>query len=110
MKKKLLVSAVLCAVCYLLIPFFAVTFATTSGMGISFLLFFAADPLICACIGVIAGTDPKHLWWLPIVAALLMPSCFWLCVSEIIPELFVYSIGYLLSGLFCMGVTAFVKK
>ena len=109
MKKKLLLSASLCFVFYLLIPFLAVQFAGMNGMAVCLLLFFAADPLVCAVVGVLAGTALRRLWWLPLCAAAAMPLCFWLCVWELIPELLIYSGLYLLIGCVAMGVTLFFK-
>lgn len=110
MKRKLFLAAALSLTAFLLIPFLAVTFAGMAGMSICFILFFAADPLICAGVGVIAGTEVKCLWWLPIVTAAAMPLCFSLCVWSFVPELFIYSGFYLIIGLIAMVITWFIRK
>ena len=109
MKKKLLTAAALAFSAFLLIPYLSVTFAGSAGMAICFLLFFAADPLVCAIIGAMAGTQPRQLWWMPIAAAAAMPLCFCLCVQEFVPELFIYAGFYLMIGLACMGAAMALK-
>lgn len=110
LKKKCTISFLLCFVCYLLIPFLAVTFAGMAGMSICFILFFAADPLVCAIVGVITGTQVKRLWWLPVTAAAAMPLCFSLCVRGFVSELFIYSGFYVIIGLIAMGITCVITK
>ena len=110
MKKKLLLSASLCFVFYLLIPFLAVQFAGMNGMAVCLLLFFAVDPLVCAIVGVLAGTALRRLWWLPLCAAAAMPFCFFVCVQEFVPELFLYSAGYLVIALLAMGITFLIER
>ncbi|MBP3634804.1 MAG: hypothetical protein J6J43_09565 [Oscillospiraceae bacterium] len=110
MKRKLLLSAGLCLTAFLLIPFLSVTFAGMAGMSICFLLFFAADPLICAVVGVLAGTDLPRLWWMPVAAAAAMPLCFCVCVAEFVPELYIYAAGYLLIGLLAMVITRLLER
>lgn len=109
MKKKVLIAVGLALLVFLLIPFLSVTFAGMAGMSICLLLFFSVDPLVCAVIGAMAGTDIKRLWWLPVAAAAAMPLCFSLCVQEFIPELFIYAALYLIIGLVCMGVALSFK-
>lgn len=110
MKKKLLISAALAFSAFLLIPFLSVTFAGMAGMSICLLLFFAVDPLICAVVGILAGTDLPRLWWMPIAAAASMPLCFCACVAEFIPELYIYAAGYLLIGLIAMVITRLLER
>jgi len=110
MKKKLSLCAAASFVCYLLIPFLSVRFAGMAGMAICLILFFAADPLVCLLVGIMAGSDPRRLWWLPAAAAAVMPLCFWLCVWEFIPELYIYSGFYLLIGWAAMGISALTNR
>ena len=102
---KYILASCLCFVCYLLIPFLSARFAGMAGMGICLILFFAADPLICVVIGILAGTDLRHLWWMPLAAAAAMPLCFSLCMWEFIPELFIYAMFYLLFSAVSMMIT-----
>lgn len=78
--------------------------------GFIMLLFFAVYPVMSAVLGALAGSDIKKLWWMPVAVALLFPLLFSLAVSEMVWELYIYSVIYLLAGLFFMAVSALVVK
>ncbi len=80
------------------------------GMGFSFIQFFAINPLICASLSILAGTEIKRLWFLPFVIAVIFPFSFSLAVSEMVWELFIYSVIYLVIGYIMMLITYLIKR
>ena len=78
--------------------------------GFIMLLFFAVYPVMSVVLGALAGSDVKKLWWMPVAVALLFQLLFSLAVSEMVWELYIYSVIYLLAGLFFMAVSALVVK
>lgn len=78
--------------------------------GFIMLLFFAVYPVMSAVLGVLAGSDIKELWWMPIALAICFPLLFSLAIFEMVWELYIYSVIYLLAGVFFMAVTALIVK
>ncbi len=78
--------------------------------GFIMLLFFAVYPVMSAVLGALAGSDIKKLWWMPIVLALCFPLLFSLALFEMVWALYIYSVIYLLAGVFFMAVTALIVK
>ena len=97
---------------FLCIPLYAVHFAQGyDGMGLLLILFFVGNPLELIFLGVIAGTNTKKLWWIPILALLLFPILFGIVVWDYeIATLYLYSIMYLFPGMIAMFATHFARK
>ena len=103
MIKKILIFLSGLSAVMLLLPILAVRFAPADfGMALCFILFFAVDPEFMIFTGVMAKSNIKKLWWLPILSALLSPLLFAVAVGEIVTDLFIYSAIYLLIGLISM--------
>ena len=75
-----------------------------------FFSFFAVDPLVVAGLGVLAGTDVRRLWWLPLLSVVCFPLLFGIAVSDFVWDLYIYSAIYLPIGYCAMLVTYFIKK
>ena len=97
---------------FLCIPLYAVHFAQGyDGMGLLLILFFVGNPLELIFLGVIAGTNTKKLWWIPILALLVFPLLFGLAIWDYeIATLYLYSIMYLFPGMIAMFATHFARK
>ena len=79
-------------------------------MALCFLLFFAVFPAQTLCFGLVAGTDMRKLWWLPVVGSMCFPFLVSLAFREMIWDLFVYSGIYLSVSLLAMAVMHLGKK
>ena len=72
------------------------------GMGLSILLFFLVNPLTVLALGILAGTDLRHLWWIPIVASAVFPPLFWVAILDVVFDLYFYSALYVGVGVLAM--------
>lgn len=109
--KTSLICITFSAVIMLLFPFFTVHLVDgDNGMAVCFMLFFAINPVYSAICGVAAGTDMKHLWFLPVMNAVLFLAGTWLIFTMGEPAFAWYAIYYLIIGLAAMLLSAFIKK
>ena len=94
------------------IPLYAVHFADGyDGMGLLLVMFFVGNPLAVIFLGMIAGTNVKQLWWIPILALLLFPILFGIAVWDYeIATLYLYSLMYLFPGMIAMFATHCARK
>ena len=99
---KVLIAVVTLVISMLVVPCLIVSLAPHNwGMALCFLMFFVIDPLVVITFGIMAGTDIKYLWFIPLIAALLFPPFFAIAIKEWVIELFVYAGFYL-----CIGVAS----
>ncbi len=98
--KKVLLSIAVLTVVMLILPILVIQFAPAdAGMALCFILFFALDPVTVIGLGILAGTEIKRLWWIPLVSAIVFPLFFAIAIGELVPDLFLYSALYLCVGL-----------
>ena len=109
---KIYISIATILIVMLALPLYAVHFAKGyDGMGLILLSVFICNPLELIFLGVIAGTNVKQLWWIPILALLLFPILFGIVVWDCeIATLYLYSIMYLFPGMIAMFATHFARK
>lgn len=109
---KIYISIATILIVMLALPLYAVHFAQGyDGMGLLLILFFVGNPLELIFLGVIAGTNVKQLWWIPILALLVFPLLFGLAIWDYeIATLYLYSIMYLFPGMIAMFATHFARK
>ena len=81
-----------------------------AGLGFLLFSFFVVEPLVVAGVGILAGTDVRRLWWLPLLSAVSFPLLFGIAVSDFVLDLYFYSAIYLLIGYCAMLVAYFIKK
>ena len=111
LKKKIVISVSSIVFMNLILPLLFVRFASAEwGMGLCIILFFAGIPAAELCWGVLAGSDLKQLWWIPVAGAFSFPILFSLAVWGPVWELFTYSIFYALIGGAAMAVTHYTKQ
>ena len=97
--KKLLLTASLLLVGSYLLPLLLMnTLDATSAMGGAMLIFFVFNPLLAITIGLIAGTEIKKAFWFVLLLPLLFPWLFSLAISELVLDLYAYSLFYLAFG------------
>lgn len=78
--------------------------------GLWFFAFFTVNPLLVICLSIMAGTELRKLWWIPLAIAALFPLLFSAAISEFVWDLYVYSVIYLPVGLLAMFGTHLGKK
>ena len=109
--KKFITAIFVILLTTLVFPLLIIHFVKGSaGMGFCFILFLAVDPLASICLGVMAGTEIKKLWWVPSIFALAFSIFFSLAVGGMVWGLFVYSGLYFASGILAMLGTYFGIK
>ena len=108
MRRYLGPAAVIAAVT-LLLPWLATRFLPgDAGMAACFLMFYAVNPLLAVCMGVVAGR--RRAWWLPVVVAALFLLGVWLTFTMGETAFFLYAGAYLTLGLAAMGFARIFSK
>ncbi len=100
--KKLTIWLILTIILMIIVPLFAVIFAESAGMMISIMLFFVVNPLFSALGGIVAGTDVKSLWMVPLATAMLFVLGAWLFFGMGETIFVIYGGVYLAIGLVTM--------
>lgn len=104
---KILVFFIVALAFLLVIPIMSVRLAEGYEIfGLSVMHFFIVMPLLSIGSGILAGTDARRLWWMPLTVALLFPPAFSLAIGEMVWELYVYSAIYIVLGFFALLPTA----
>ena len=110
-KIKVLIIAVSIIVVMLVLPWAATEldegFATT---GLWFLAFFTVNPLLVIVLSIMAGTELRKLWCVPLIVAAVFPLLFSLAIRDMVWDLYVYSAIYLPIGILAMLGTHFGIK
>ena len=75
-----------------------------------FISFFALNPLLAVLLGILVGTDVKKLWWIIPTFVLGFPIFMWIIFTDIIWELLIYSVIYLILILIATLSSFFIKK
>lgn len=101
--KKILIAVSTIILVMLAFPVLAVNFAPDdAGLAFAFLLFFVINPLTVLALGIMAGTDLRKLWWIPLAASAAFPLFFSVAVWQPVMELYIYSAIYLPIGVLAM--------
>ncbi len=96
MWKKILLAVAGMLLCMLILPL--LVFQNVDGweaLGYLILFFLVLYPVLGVLLGVLAGTVPQKLWWLPVVSAVLFPPLFWISIGDVVWELYIYAAIYL---------------
>lgn len=111
LKNKVIATVVTYLVVLLILPFAFVSLAQPhEAMGVFMLFFFIINPIACAVTSAFIGKDIKKLWWFPILFAITFLLSFWLVLKEIVLDLTIYAIIYILIGFFVMFVSWLVRR
>ena len=104
--KRIIIIISVMLVALLIAPLAVLNFANPMhGMGLMFLLFFGVDPVASIIVGILSGASVKKLWWSPLLFGVMFLLCCWLALQEIVLDLVVYAVIYLLLGMIAMAVT-----
>ena len=109
--KKIIIAASAIITFMLLLPVAVDLLADSlSTMGYWLLSFFAINPAVAIALGIMAGSDVRALWWLPLVAPAVFPLLFAVAIGELVADLYIYSAIYLLLGYAAELVAAILFK
>ena len=78
--------------------------------GLWMFAFFTVNPALVIGLSIMAGTELRKLWWIPIAISALFPLLFGVAIGEFVWELYVYSAIYLPLGVLAMLGTHFGIK
>ena len=110
-KKKIKIISVIMLVILLILPLILINISEPyEFMGIMIILFFVVNPITLLIINLMIGKDVKKIWWIPIFFSIIFLLSYWFVLKEIILDLIVYAIGYLVIGLIFMLVSVFLSK
>ena len=93
----------------LVLPSLLLLLPADAGMGMMFILFLVICPVYSVFVGALAATDLKKLFWMPVVEAVLFPALFAIAVKGWVPELYVYSVVYLVVAYLVIAIAFIVK-
>ena len=79
-------------------------------MGITILLFFILNPVLAIFINSIIGKDIDKLWFIPLICSIIFLISYWIILKEIILDLMIYAIMYLITGIIAMFISFFISK
>ena len=95
----------------MVLPWLAVEFGEGLAVtGLWMLAFFTVNPALVIGLSIMAGTELRKLWWIPVAISALFPLLFGVAIGEFVWDLYVYSAIYLPIGLLAMLGTHFGMK
>ena len=95
----------------MVLPWLAVKFGEGLAVtGLWMFAFFTVNPALVIVLSIMAGTELRRLWWIPLAIAASFPLLFSAAIGELVWDLYVYSAIYLPIGLLAMLGTHFGKK
>ena len=106
---KIIAFFVLLVVMTLVLPYMLSLLPSQSGMTAMIILLFVVYPICSFCTGALAATDIKRLFWMPAAEVTIFPALFSLAMRTWIPELYVYSIVYIVAAYLVVGIIFSVR-
>lgn len=108
---KIIITAVSLVVFMMFLPLLAIKFADGWAVtGLWMFAFFTVNPALVIGLSIMAGTELRRLWWIPVAISTLFPLLFGIAIGEFVLELYVYSAIYLPIGILDMLGAYFGKK
>ena len=106
MTKRTIISLLIAALVALLLPWLAVTFIKgDNGMAVTFLLFFAVNPVTAILLGIFSGGDVRTAWFQPLLFAALFLLGTWVLFTMAEMAFALYAAVYLILGYAAMLLT-----
>ena len=91
------------------LPYLCTLMPADVGMTVIFVSHFAIFPIYSIFVGALVATDLKKLFWMPIFEAAIFPVLFSFAMLTWIPELYVYSVVYLIAAYLVVGIVYVVR-
>ena len=111
LKNKVVVTILIEIFVLLILPLIFVNLSKPhEAMGIFMIFFFVINPVASATTNMFVGKDIKKLWWFPILFALVFLLSYWIVLKEIVLDLTIYAIMYILIGYFVMAIFRIIKR
>lgn len=108
--KKILFAVAAILLCMLILPLLVLhNVEGRDAMGYLILFFLVLNPVLAISLGILAGTDLKTLWWLPVGSALVFPPFSWISLDGVIWALYLYAAIYLGLSAVSAAPTALIK-
>lgn len=110
-KFKIILAITLSVLFMAILPWAAMHLADgLATTGLWFFDFFTVNPLLVIGLSIMAGTDIRKLWWIPLAIAVSFPLLFSLAIGEMTWDLYIYSSIYLPVGCLAMLGTFLGKR
>ena len=111
LKNKVMVTIITEIIVLLILPLIFVNLSKPhEAMGIFIMFFFVINPIASVATNALIGKDIKKLWWLPIAFALVFLLSYWLILKEIVLDLTIYALAYMVIGFFVMIISWLVNR
>ena len=95
----------------MILPWLAIKFADGWAVtGLWMFAFFTVNPALVIGLSIMAGTELRKLWWIPVAISALFPLLFGVAIGDFVWDLYVYSAIYLPIGMLAMLGTHFGMK
>ena len=108
--KRILIWGAGAALCMIALPLLLLSLTVGyDAVAMLLLLLLAVNPLFFILFGVQVGFDPPKTWWMPCAAALLFPLCYWMALREVVWNLYLYAVLYLVLAAAAALPTALVR-
>ena len=111
MAKKTIFPLLISAVVALLLPWLAVTLVKgDGGMAVTFLLFFAINPITAILLGIFSGGNVRGAWFQPLLFAALFLLGAWVLFTMAETAFVLYAVLYLLLGYAAMLAAVLYRR
>lgn len=108
---KIIITVASLILFMMVLPWLAIKFADGWAVtGLWMFAFFTVNPALVIGLSIMAGTEVRNLWWIPLAISALFPLLFGVAIGDFVWELYVYSAIYLPIGLLAMLGTHFGMK
>ena len=108
---KIIITVASLILFMMVLPWLALQFGDGWAVtGLWIFAFFTVNPALVIGLSIMAGTELRKLWWIPLAISSLFPLLFGAAIGEFVWDLYVYSAVYLPIGLLAMLGTHFGKK
>ena len=108
---KIIITVASLILFMMVLPWLALQFGDGWAVtGLWIFAFFTVNPALVIGLSIMAGTELRKLWWIPLAISTLFPLLFGAAIGEFVWDLYVYSAIYLPIGLLAMLGTHFGKK
>lgn len=108
---KIIITVVSLILFMMILPWLAIEFGDGWAVtGLWMFAFFTVNPALVIGLNIMAGTELRRLWWIPVAISVLFPLLFGVAIGEFVWDLYVYSAIYLPLGLLAMLGTHFGIK
>lgn len=108
---KIIITVASLILFMMVLPWLALQFGDGWAVtGLWMFAFFTVNPALVIGLSIMAGTEIRKLWWIPLAISALFPLLFGVAIGEFVWDLYVYSAFYLPIGLLAMLGTHFGMK